>query len=357
MERIDADDLTALVAGLFRARGAQETEAGDVATSLVGANLTGHDSHGVVRVPKYLSWIDEGTLRLGRDLEIVNDGGVFVVADGGHGMGQTLGRRIVDLGVARAREHGVAITALRRSGHIGRIGEWAERAAARGLVSIHCVNVSGSVLVAPFGAREKRFSTAPFAVGIPGAGDGEAGVPPLILDFATSLVAEGKVLNAFKGGKALPDDCIIAPDGALSDQPVDFYGAGVDASQPGAAKNAAGALVAMGLHKGSGLAFMMEMLGGALTGGGTCGPQSKLVANGMLSIFLDPARLDPGNDFHAEVARFTDWVRAAQPRPGMGPVQVPGDMERTLRDKHLREGIPLPPEVIGALRTLAGRVV
>ncbi|MGY6646278.1 MAG: Ldh family oxidoreductase [Salinarimonas sp.] len=348
MERIEVGALTALVAGLFRAKGAQAEEAHDVATSLVGANLTGHDSHGVVRVPKYLSWIEEGTLRLGRDLDIVNDGGVFVVADGGHGMGQTLGRRIVDLGVARAREHGVAITALRRSGHIGRIGEWAERAAAQGLVSIHCVNVSGSILVAPFGAQEKRFSTAPFTVGIPGKGE----APPLILDFATSLVAEGKVLNAFKGGKALPDDCIISDQGALSNDPVDFYGPGIDASRPSAAANSAGALVAMGLHKGSGLAFMMELLGGALTGGGVCGPEKKPVANGMLSIFLDPARLDPSNDFHAEVVRFTDWVRSAQPRPGMGPVLAPGDIERGLREKHLREGLLLPPDVIGALRSL-----
>lgn len=349
MERIDAGELTALVAGLFRAKGACDDEAHDIATSLVGANLTGHDSHGVVRVPKYLAWIDEGSLRLGGDLDIVNDGSVFVVADGGYATGQVLGRRIVDLGVARAREHGVAITALRRSGHLGRIGEWAERAAAAGLVSIHCVNAVGSVLVAPFGARDKRFSTAPFCVGIPGA----AGAAPLILDFATSLVAEGKVLNAFKGGKALPPDCIISPEGELSDQPVDFYGKGIDASQPGAARDAAGALVAMGLHKGSGLAFMMEMLGGALTGGGAGAPQPKIFANGMLSIFLDPARLDPGNDFHADVARFTDWVRAARPRPGMGPVLAPGDMERSLSEERLKTGIPLPAEVIGALRRLA----
>jgi hydroxycarboxylate dehydrogenase B len=348
MKRIAVEELTDLVAGLFLAKGAQPQEARDVASSLVGANITGHDSHGVVRVPKYLSWIDEGTLRLGRDIEIVNDGGVFVVADGGHGMGQTLGRRIVDLGIERARDHGVAITALRRSGHIGRIGEWAERAAEAGFVSIHCVNVSGSVLVAPFGAREKRFSTAPFAVGIPRGGN----APPLILDFATSLVAEGKVLNAFKGGKTLPADCIIAADGRLSNQPEDFYGAGVDAARPSAASNSEGALVAMGLHKGSGLAFMMEMLGGALTGGGTCGPDKSPIANGMLSIFLDPVRLDPQNDFHAEVSRFTDWVRSAAPRPEMGPVLAPGDVERSLREKCLREGVDLPDEVWRALSDL-----
>ncbi len=350
MQRIDVDELTGLVTKLFVAKGTHEDEARNVASSLVGANLTGHDSHGVVRVPRYLAWIDEGTLRPGQALEIVTDGGAFVVTDAVHGFGQTMGRRIVDLGIERARAHGVAVTTLKRSGHIGRIGEWAERAAAADLVSIHCVNVQGSVLVAPFGARDKRFSTAPFAVGVP-----QPEAPPLILDFATSLVAEGKVLNAFKGGKTLPPECIIAPDGRLSDDPSDFYGI-TDRSQVPVAVRASGALVAMGLHKGSGLAFMMELLGGALTGGGTAGPRKGHVANGMLSIFLDPKKLDAGNDFHGEVERFVAWVREAEPRPGIDEVLVPGDVERRLRVERLAEGVPLPPEVWRGLQDAATRL-
>ncbi|MEO1090352.1 MAG: malate/lactate/ureidoglycolate dehydrogenase [Pseudomonadota bacterium] len=343
MELIPVETLTARVAALFEAKGCTPGEALNVATSLVAANLTGHDSHGVVRVPRYLAWMDEATLRPGREPETVTDGGAFVLADGGHGFGQTLGRRIVDLGIARCREHGVAITALRRSGHLGRIGEWAERAADAGLVSIHCVNVHGSVLVAPFGAMAKRFSTAPFSVGIPRPDEA-----PLILDFATSKVAEGKVLNAMKGGKTLPPACIIAPDGHLSHDPSDFYGTN-DPTHVPAAISAPGALVAMGEHKGSGLAFMMELLGGALTGGGTCGPGKAPVANAMLSVFLDPARLDPANDFHGEVTRFVDWVRAAQPRPGTDTVLVPGDPERALRAERTVRGVPLPPEVWRAI--------
>ena len=347
MERVAVAALTAEVTAIFAAKGCDADEARDVATSLVGANLTGHDSHGVVRVPRYVAWVDEDVLRPGRGLELVSDGGAFVVADGGQGFGQTLGRRIVELGVARARDHGVAVTALRRAGHLGRIGEWAERAAAAGLVSIHCVNVHGSVLVAPFGAMDKRFSTAPFAVGVP-----QAAAPPLILDFATSKVAEGKVLNAVKGGKALPPACVIAPDGRLSHDPADFYGT-ADPTHVPAAVSAPGALVAMGDHKGSGLAFMMEVLGGALTGGGTCGPDKAPVLNGMLSIFLDPARLDPANDFHGEVQRFTDWVRAARPRPHVETVEVPGDAERRLAAERREQGVPLPAEVRRAISATA----
>jgi hydroxycarboxylate dehydrogenase B len=112
----------------------------------------------------------------------------------------------------------------------------------------------------------------------------------------------------------------------------------------------------MGLHKGSGLAFMMEVLGGALTGGGTCGPNKAPVANGMLSIFLDPARLDPANDFHGEVARFVDWVRDAEPRPGLDEVLVPGDMERRLAAERMVDGVPLPPEVWRALQDAAAKL-
>lgn len=350
MQRVTVETLTERVAALFRGKGCAAEEANDVATSLVGANLTGHDSHGVVRVPRYLTWMDEGVLRAGAGLEILVDGGAFVTADAGQGFGQVMGRRIVEVGIERAHVHGVAVTALRRSGHLGRIGEWAERAAARGLVSIHCVNVHGSVLVAPFGGMEKRFSTAPFAVGIP-----QAEAPPLILDFATSKVAEGKVLNAIKGGKALPPACIIAPDGHLSHDPSHFYGT-TDPKVVPAAVSAPGALVAMGDHKGSGLAFMMEMLGGALTGGGTCGPDKAPVLNGMLSIYLDPSRLDPANDFHGEVARFADWVRAAQPRPHTESVEVPGDSERRLMAERRRDGVPLPDEVWGALEQAAERL-
>ncbi len=343
MERIPVATLTARVAALFAAKGCVAAEAQDIATSLVGANLTGHDSHGVVRVPRYLTWMDEGVLRPGGEPLVVTDGGAFVVVDGCQGLGQTLGRHIVDLGVERAQAHGVALTALRRAGHLGRIGEWAERAAYAGLVSIHFVNVHGSVLVAPFGAMEKRFSTAPFAVGVP-----QADRAPLILDFATSKVAEGKVLNAMKGGKTLPPACIIAPDGRLSHDPADFYGTD-NRTQVPAAVEASGALVAMGDHKGSGLAFMMEMLGGALTGGGVCGPDKAPVWNGMLSIFVDPGRLDPANDFHGEVSRFTEWVRSARPRLQGEAVEVPGDSERRLRAERTRDGVPLPPEVWRAI--------
>ena len=211
--------LEVLVRDLFVRAGCSSAEGERIGRYLVAANLAGHDSHGVIRVPRYLEWIREGVLVPDRTPEVVSDGGAFALVDAHYGFGQTAGPFAVALGIAKARQHGVAIVALRHSGHLGRIGEWAEQAADAGLASIHVVNVAGSLLVAPFGAVDRRFSTAPFAAALP-----VAGRPPVVLDFATSLVAEGKVLVASKGGKPLPEGSLIEPDGQLSADPATLYG-------------------------------------------------------------------------------------------------------------------------------------
>ncbi|MGH7071250.1 MAG: Ldh family oxidoreductase, partial [Acetobacteraceae bacterium] len=198
---IDAGRLATFVAAIFRAAGLDPAEAERIGTSLVSANLAGHDSHGVVRVARYVQVFGLGQVRAGQLLSIVHDAPAHALVDGNFGFGQTIAPLAVDLGVSKAKASGVAVIGLRNSGHIGRVGEWAERAAAEGLVSIHFVNVFNGELVAPFGGVDRRFSTNPFTVGVP-MGDG----PPLLLDFATSVVAEGKVLVASQGGKQVPAD-------------------------------------------------------------------------------------------------------------------------------------------------------
>jgi uncharacterized oxidoreductase len=159
--RIAADRLTAYVRDIFVREGCPEAEAERIGRFLVAANLTGHDSHGVVRVTRYVEWLRDGELEAGRTPEIVTDAPAFALLDAQYGFGQTAGPYATDLGIAKAKASGVAIVALRHAGHLGRIGEWAERAAAAGLVSVHFVNVAGSLLVAPFGSVERRFSTGP----------------------------------------------------------------------------------------------------------------------------------------------------------------------------------------------------
>lgn len=345
--QIDKDDLIRMIRDIFRAEKCSEAESLRIATYLVRSDLAGHDSHGVLRAARYIGLVREGLLMRDRMLDIVVDNPSFAVVDGGFGFGQTIAPQAVSLGIEKAQASGTAIVALRNSGHIGRVGEWAEMAAEAGLCSIHFVNVAGSQLVAPFGGVERRFSTAPFAAGFP---MGEA--PPIILDFATSLVAEGKVLAASNGGKPIPDDSLVEPDGTLSGDPAVLYGP-LDAPGPRTAKNGTGAIRAFGDHKGSGLALICELLAGALTGSGCCGPGQRQFANGMLSIYISPACFGTMEAFQDEAGIFIDFVRSARPAEPGGEILLPGDLERRTAAQRTRDGIPLPEETWRILASLA----
>ena len=327
--------LVRLVADIFAAAGCDPAEAGRIATMLAGANLAGHDSHGVIRVPRYVETLQGGRVNAGRSLTTVIDGGAFTLVDGNYGFGQTVGPLAVELGIARAKEHGIAIVGLKHAGHLGRIGDYPEMAAAAGQVSLHFVNVAGSELVAPFGGVDRRFSTAPIAIGLPVAG-GE----PIILDFATSLVAEGKALVAHSGGKALPDGALIEPDGRLSSDPRTLYGEVPPGAVPDP-RRGEGALRAFGEHKGSGLALMCELLGGAFTGSGCSGPGPRQIANGMLSIYMAVDRFHSDDGFATELTQYIDYVKASRPAAPGGEVLVPGEPERRTRAKRMADGIPL----------------
>ena len=340
---IGAERLQAYVRDLFIEEGCSAAEAQRIGLYLVAANLTGHDSHGVIRVPRYVGWLRAGEVVADRTPEIVTDGGAFALVDAGFGFGQTAGPFAVALGIERAAKHGVAVVALRHSGHLGRIGEWAEQAAEAGVVSIHFVNVAGSLLVAPFGAVDRRFSTAPFAAAVP-----VEGRPPVVLDFATSLVAEGKVLVASQGGKPIPPDSLIDPEGRLSADPATLYGPLDGAGRDH--RNGTGAIRAFGEHKGSGLALMCELLAGALTGSGCAGPPPKRFCNGMLSIYLTPSAFGSTEGFAAELKNYLDFVGSARPADKDATLMLPGDLERMARETRLAEGVPLPDAVWESLR-------
>ena len=343
-----ADHLTEYCARVFERVGSSPREARAVAASLVDSNLTGHDSHGVIRVPRYVAWVRSGELVPDQTLGVIADTPAFAVADGRFGYGQIMAPACVDIGVEKARASGLASVSLRNSGHIGRVGEWAERAASAGLISIHFVNAAGSILVTPFGGLERRLSTAPFCAGLP-----REGAPPLILDFATSLVAEGKVRVASQGGKPLPPDALIGPDGTLSGDPALLYGSSTP-DNPGDHSVGAGAIRAFGEHKGSGLALICELLGGSLTGNGATEPDRRF-ANGMFSIYVDPRRVDLSHVFDADVTRYLKWFSSAKAIPGQ-EILTPGEPERRARAQRLANGVPLPDEVWAAIEATAREV-
>jgi uncharacterized oxidoreductase len=339
---VPADRLERLAADIFDACGCSRAEAERIAHYLVAANLAGHDSHGVVRVPRYVQMKRDGLLIADQKVDVLVDTPVLAVVDGKRGFGQTVAPQAVEIGIEKCRLMGLAAVGLRNSGHIGRVGDWAEMAAAAGLISIHFVNATGSVIVAPFGSVERRFSTAPYCVGVP-----VAGRSALVLDFATSVVAEGKVLVASQGGRKIPPDALIGPDGHTSDDASLLYG---DYTATGRRdpRKGSGALRAFGEHKGSGLALMCEVLGGALTGNG-CATLERPIANGMFSLYVDPARVDPEGVFPDEVLRYVAYVKRAKAAQPGGETLVPGEPEQRTRARRLADGIPLVDETWASL--------
>ena len=340
---IQVAPLRSMVADIFAKAGCSRGESERIARHLASANLTGHDSHGVIRVPRYISWLKSGNLRAGQTLSVVSETDVFTVVDGNRGFGQSIGEQAVQLGINKALKCGVSIVALRQSGHLGRIGDWAEMAIEAGLISIHFVNVAGSLLVAPFGGVSRRMSTNPVTIGIP-LGDSE----PLILDFATSRVAEGKVLVAATGGKPLPPNSLITGDGQPTDDPKALYG-DVDPARTNDVRAGDGAIRTMGEHKGSGLALICEMLAGALTGGGCAGPDKPYILNGMLSIYISPDHLDTDQVFLQEAQQYIEFFKTSNPAKPGDDVLVPGDMERQRRADRTANGIELPDDVWSAI--------
>lgn len=349
---IQAQRLREFAADIFTAAGTSREEGERVARYLVEANLTGHDSHGVVRVPRYVQWLQSGFIVAGVTPTIERETPITAVVDGKYGFGQTVAPVAVQLGIAKAKANGLAAIALKNSSHLGRVGDWGEMAAAEGLVALHFVNVHGSLLVAPFGGVDRRLSTAPFCVAVP--------LPdraPVVLDFATSYVAEGKVLVASRGGKKIPPDALIRPDGTLSGDPEVLYGP-LDSGDR-TPENGEGAIRAFGLHKGSGLAFMCEILGGALTGNGTCGPREHgrgRITNGMLSFYLRPDLIDEPASFVARTERYIEFFKSSRPAEPGGEVLIPGEMEARNRAERGAKGIPLPDDTWNSIVATAHAV-
>ena len=322
MRIVAASRLIDLVAEVMQGAGCEPAEARTVARRLVDSNLVGHDSHGVLRVSKYLDWVREGNLSPNRTPTVVFDSDALAIVDGQRGFGQVVGEFAGSLGVAKARKTGIAMIGLRNCGHLGRLGDWAELAAAEGIVSMHFLNTSGAQRVAPYGGSDRRLSTNPLCVGIP-----QAGSDPVILDITTSMVAEGKLMVAMNKGEQVPPGWIVDAHGAPTTDPKDFY--------------AGGALLTIGGHKGSGLSIVTDLLAGALTMGRSSDPDDTAIRNNMLSIYIAPAVYDPCGEVPREVRRFVDWVKASPPATPGQPVLAPGDVERATRAKRLRDGVPI----------------
>ena len=328
-QRIQAAELRQYVTRIIAMTGSSPEEAAQVADNLVMANLSGHDSHGVGMVPRYVDAVLEGGLSPNTGVKVLLDTGPMLNLDGQRGYGQITGVQAMNMGIERAKQYGVCTVALSRSHHLGRIGHFAEMAVAQGLVSMHFVNVHSRPVVAPFGGGDGRFGTNPCCIGVP-----MGTRPPFVLDFATSRVAQGKMRVAYNKGEQVPPGYLIDEHGHPTTQP----GVVVVPQSNGLF----GALMTFGEHKGFGMAVACELLGGAVTGNGTWHREAdnrRAVLNGMLTVLIDPVKLGTQDSFEQEAQAFSDWVKQSPDAPESDGVRLAGDPERAARIEREQTGI------------------
>ena len=329
MPTLHAQPLRDFSTAILQAGGVPAGEARIVAESLVGANLRGHDSHGLMRVPFYLAQVEKGEAKAGAPFTVVRQTDTILVADGGWGFGQVQAGRLTERLIERAHAHGLGLGTLIHSCHVGRLGEYCERAADAGLVSMMMVNTHGTARrVAPPGGTVPRLGTNPIAIGSP-----NPGAPgPLILDIGTSATAEGKVRVKRIAGQPCPEGWLLDHLGRPTTDSTVLY------RQP------EGSILPMGgaqAYKGFGLALMIEILCGALSGG-VCvreTPENQL-GNCVFMLVIDPAALGGAEHFAREVAQLDQFVRDCPRAEGVAEIFLPGDPERHTLAERQAHGIP-----------------
>jgi uncharacterized oxidoreductase len=329
---IDAGELDRIGRRVFAAAGSAEGEAEIVAGHLLEANLKGHDSHGVGMIPSYLRNLEGGKVKPNEPGHIASDTGALVVYEGARGYGQIVARNATELAIERAKANGVAVVALKNAHHIGRVGTYGELCAAAGLVSLHFVNITDQrPAVAPWRGSDGRFGTNPLCIALPGPAPDR----PIIADMATSRIAMGKVRVARNKGEQVTAGTLLDSEGKPTTDPHVMY------------RRPRGALMTFGEHKGYALAFICEMLAGAVTGSGTMRPErqdAESVTNGMLTIAIDPSRLVDRAWMLDEIAAMAGYITASPPGRSGEPVLIPGDPERANRAQRLKEGVPIDEE-------------
>lgn len=335
MQTIPAAALQALTSRLFMQVGAPQHIADDVARILVGANLAGHDSHGVLRLPIYLQHITEGKLDPAAEPVVVEEDATTLKIDGQNGFGHYTARRGMALAIEKARQSKISCVTFSRINHIGRLGEYAEDAARAGCLSITTVGNGSRDFgrTAPYGGAQYRLGTNPIAVGVP-TGDAF----PFVLDFATSIVAEGKIQVARSKGLDMPPGYLFDKQGQPTVKTADFYDGGC--------------MVPFGLHKGYALSLFICLLGGL---GAPFDPE-KAAMGGCYMQVLNIDAFTPLADYQRNVRMFLDAMKATPLAPDFDEVLVPGEFEERNRRQRLANGVEVPETIISQLRQWADKL-
>lgn len=335
--RVRADDLQGFIAALFSDAGMTAEDARDVAASLVQTDLWGIGSHGVLRAPIYLERLRNTAVKARPDLRIVGGKGAVQVLDGDRGMGFVVGRAAMTHAVRAAREHGVGVCAALNSNHFGAAGLYARLATVEGMVGIAMTNVMPNV-VAPGGSKPV-IGNNPLSIAVPSGGEF-----PLVLDISLSAVAGGKLLLASKRGERIPLDWATDKEGRPTDDPDVAFG---------------GFLLPLGGVKGLGLAYLVDVLCGVLSGGSFGWGVKSMYAQpeassetAHLMLALDVQAFISRSGFDERLAEFCAGIKGSPTWDEHAEMLLPGEPEFRSERQRRSEGIPLPRELYDELLAL-----
>lgn len=324
-------ELVNLSTHLLRAAGATDEEARTVSKYLVAANLAGVDSHGIIRLTEYVDGIRCGLIKPGSKMEVVKETGSTALLNGNWGFGQVICTQAMELAIRKAEGSGVSAVGIFHCNHIGRLSEYSTMAIEHGMICFIAVNSDPSV--APYGGKQAILSTSPISYAIPAGQKG-----PIVVDFATSAVAEGKVRTALSKGMKIPEGWIVNSAGHSSTNPADLY----EPPLPPEQIKLSGALLPAGGHKGYSLSLVVEALAGALTGNGCDGEVKSGITNGVFIVVVKIENFVPLNIFKSTIDRLISTVKSSPRAEGFNEILIPGEPERREEEKRSKDGIPIP---------------
>jgi uncharacterized oxidoreductase len=335
MPTINADRLQRLAAQLLIGAGASEQEAAIVSRHSVGANLAGHDSHGVILIPTYIDRIKRGHIVPGAPFEVQRETSNSTVVDGNWGFGYVVSERVMAMTIEKAKQAGVAAATILRQSHIGRVADYPLMAASEGMIGMMTADSGRSAkTVAPFGGKEARLGTNPICIAMPS--DLEA---PMFIDMATSAVAAGKLNVARTRGYAIPEGWILDKEGNPTTDPA----AGGVALPLGGSEG----------HKGYGLSVMVEILSGILPGLGFGHDPSGRHNDGCFLAVFNVEAFRPLAEFKREVKEFAAYLTSTPPQTGFERVYYPGELEYLSTQRLRRDGIEIEDATWARLTDLA----
>jgi LDH2 family malate/lactate/ureidoglycolate dehydrogenase len=337
--KVQNEHLRRIGGALLEAAGVPPAEAEIVARHCVSANLVGHDSHGIIQIPTYIDRMKAGHIVPGAPWEIVQESPSTTVIDGHWGFGYVANERAMRLTIEKAKKTNVAAATVFRQGHIGRLASYPLMAAEQGMIGLITADSGRSPKsVAPFGGREARLGTNPLAIAVPSDLDG-----PLFIDMATSAVAVGKVKLAQARGQPIPKGWVVDKDGALTTDPQQLFQGGALLPLGGPGEG----------YKGYGLAVMVEILCGLLTGlGFGVEPTGRHNDGCFMAVFkVDAFR--PLQQFKQEVAELAHYLKSTPPSEGSSGVLYPGEIEHRTESERIRNGIEIEAATWKKLQTLA----